>query len=409
MKTATGAAALLNGFLDYPWHAYLFWILRWIAPIFRLPIDKVYVVTRFDDVREVLSRSKDFPVPWADKMKSLTDDENFVLGMADDPKYRLSYEQLARVFRRQDVPEYVSPRSAGVSADKLAGRKSMDVIQDLMWAVPTQLTEDYYGIPIKDKAEFAYWTVAISGHLFGPPFLPSDDNARAAAACLRGAIDEGIRVARADVAEGKEREHHVLQRLVNEMRNDDIVHANNVIRAQVFEMVLGFIPTNLISSGNILDTLLRRPEFMQAARAAAVDDDDQRLWRCLQEALRFRFINPGAWRKCCGQGATIAAGTSRETRTPPDAYLLVSMQSAMFDERRITLPWEFHPNRPAEYYMVFGYGQHWCIGAYIAIAQITQTFKALLKCDGLRRVAGPDGKLRRINIYPAYMTVELDS
>ena len=403
MKTAGGLGGGLNRLLDYPWHAWVFWTLRWLAPICRLPIDNVYLVTRYDDVQDVLSRSEDFPVPWAAKMEALTDDQNFVLGMANDARYRLSYAQLARVFRRDDVPSYVSPRSAEVSAGRLAGRTAMDVIQDLMWAVPTQLTEDYYGIPIPDKAEFAYWTVAVSGHLFGPPFAEPDDNARAAAACLRNAIDEGIRLARADVASGRTREHHVLQRLVQEEASDD------VIRAQLFGMVLGFIPTNLISSGNILDTLLRFPDFMQAARTAALDDDDQRLWRCLQEALRFRYINPGAWRSCRPEGATIAAGTSRERRIPGGAYLIVSVQSAMFDERRIKLPREFDPNRPAEDYMVFGYGQHWCIGAYIAIAQITQTFKALLKRDGLRRAAGPYGELRRINIYPAYMTVELGS
>jgi cytochrome P450 len=402
MKTASGGAALLNGALDYPWHAVASWILRWFAPIFRLPMKNVYVVTRYDDVRDVLSRSAEFPVPWADKMKAFTDDQNFVLGMADDAKYRLSYEQLARVFRRRDVPEYVSPQSAKVSAQKLSGRKSLDVIQDLMWAVPTQLTEDYYGIPIRDKAEFAYWTVAVSGHLFGPPFADPDNNARAAAGCLRGAINEGIRVARAEVAAGRTREHHVLQRLVKECGDDA------VIRAQLFGMVLGFIPTNLIASGNILDTLLRRPEFMEAARAAALDGDNERLWRCLQEALRFRFINPGAWRKCCAEGATIAAGTSREARIPAGAYLLVSMQSAMFDARKINLPTKFDPNRPPEDYLVFGHGQHWCIGAYIAMAQITQTFKVLLKHTGLRRAAGPSGQLRRINIYPAYMNVELE-
>ena len=58
--------------------------------------------------------------------------------------------------------------------------------------------------------------------------------------------------------------------------------------------------------------------------------------------------------------------------------------------------------------MVFGYGQHWCLGAYIAIAQITQTFKALLLKPGLRRAPGDAGKLRTITVYPAHLTVEFD-
>jgi len=79
----------------------------------------------------------------------------------------------------------------------------------------------------------------------------------------------------------------------------------------------------------------------------------------------------------------------------------------MFDERKIKLPGEFDPERPAEDYMVFGYGQHWCIGAFIAFAKITQTFKVLLRYESLRRADGPSGQLGRINIYPAHMMVEL--
>jgi cytochrome P450 len=157
----------------------------------------------------------------------------------------------------------------------------------------------------------------------------------------------------------------------------------------------------------MVDTLLRFPEFMAQARAAALANDDQRLWLCLQEALRFRFINPGTWR-ACPAGATIAEGTARATRLPAGAVVLASAQSAMFDERSVRLPREFNPGRPAEDYLTFGYGQHWCIGAYIAMAQITATFKALLAKDGLRPASGSDGRLRRITIYPAYLAVEFN-
>ena len=410
MKTAAGLGSMLNWLLDYPRHAWLFWFLRWAAPVFRVPLTKVFIVTRYDDVREVLGRDAAFPVPWDEKMEGLTDNQNFVLGMArDNPArkehYERSYEQLASVFKREDIDAFFNVRAAEVSAQKLAGRKSMDIIQDLMWAVPTQLTEDYYGIPIPDKSQFAYCTVAVSGYLFGPPNSPSDDTqlARAAAGCVRGAIADGISLARAAVARNTHRKDQVLPRLIQQGASDE------VITAQLFGMILGFIPTNLIASGNIIDTLFRQPQFMAAALAAVRDNDDQRLWHCLQEALRFRFINPGAWRRCAPGGATIAAGTPRETRIPEGATLLVSLQSAMFDERRVKLPREFNILRPPEDYLVFGYGQHWCIGAYMAMAQITQTFKALLSRKALRRAAGPSGELRRITIYPASMTVELDA
>ena len=55
--------------------------------------------------------------------------------------------------------------------------------------------------------------------------------------------------------------------------------------------------------------------------------------------------------------------------------------------------------------MVFSYGLHWCIGAFLARAQITQTLKPLLK-RGIRRAHGRDGQLRTIGLMPAHLTVE---
>jgi cytochrome P450 len=80
----------------------------------------------------------------------------------------------------------------------------------------------------------------------------------------------------------------------------------------------------------------------------------------------------------------------------------------MFDGRSIAKPKQFDPQRAADDYLVFGYGLHWCLGACIAAAQITQTFKALLQKRGLRRAQGAAGKLQTITVFPAHLTVEFD-
>ena len=58
--------------------------------------------------------------------------------------------------------------------------------------------------------------------------------------------------------------------------------------------------------------------------------------------------------------------------------------------------------------MLFGHGLHWCVGAYIAAAQITQTFKVLLKRRGLRRAKGKAGTLQCYGLIPAHLLVEFD-
>jgi cytochrome P450 len=363
------------------------------------------LVFRDEDVREVLAHDRDFPVPWDRRMVEVTGNKNFVLGMEDGPEYRCNYEQLAKAFEREDVAKYVVPMAAEASADILRGKTSIDAVRDLIWSVPSRLCEDYYGIETPDKLLLAEWTVAMSSYLFGSPshIEPSGKGlALTAADCFRNLIRSAIENTRQGHGRGV-----VLPRLIAMQRSNPQL-TDDVLEAHLFGMVTGFIPTDLLAGGNMLNTLLSRDDFMAKARKAALADDDDLLWRCLQETLRFRHFNPGPFRMCGPGGYTLAAGSRREKYLAPGTPVLASTQSAMFDPGQVARPRCFDPDRAAEDYMVFGYGQHWCLGAYIAIAQITQTFKALLLKPGLRRAPGDAGKLRTITVYPAHLTVEFD-
>ena len=80
----------------------------------------------------------------------------------------------------------------------------------------------------------------------------------------------------------------------------------------------------------------------------------------------------------------------------------------MFDERRVDEPYAFNPDRPPSNYMLFGYGLHWCVGAFIAEAQIIQTMKPLLLKNGLRRAPGSAGRLELLGAFPEHLFVEFE-
>jgi cytochrome P450 len=120
-------------------------------------------------------------------------------------------------------------------------------------------------------------------------------------------------------------------------------------------------------------------------------------------------MNLGPFRITGANGYTLAAGTSRAKFLKPGQLVLACTQSAMFDSQRVRCPHQFDPQRTEEDYLIFGHGQHWCLGAYMAISQLTQTFKLLLSKKELRRVSGSAGRLRRLGVYPANLTVEFDS
>jgi cytochrome P450 len=75
----------------------------------------------------------------------------------------------------------------------------------------------------------------------------------------------------------------------------------------------------------------------------------------------------------------------------------------MFDGTRVENPNLFDPSRRSAEYMLLGYGLHWCIGAYIAYAQITQTFKALLVQNDLRPMKGKKGRLQLVGDFPQHL------
>jgi len=379
-------------------------LLRRFWPIAHLRWLRFAMVTRFEHVREVLDKDQVFQVPFAPRMKELMPGPLFVLAMQDGDDYREQRRQIMHTFRLEDIPQTIAPRAAALSEQIIArcgGR--IDAIEGLLTRVPTLLCEEYYGVHVRDPKLFAEWLTAISSYLFSPPSdkpSPLLGMAREAADGVRAAMDESIR----DAKKAPASDTTIVARLVQMQRQGRGAPSDELIRAELLGMLAGFVPTNTIASGNMLEMLLRREDFMARAEHAAREDDDGRLWRCLYETLRFRPINLGPFRTCIAD-YTIAEGSSREKRIPAGTRVLASTQSAMFDERGVVQPKQFNPDRAAHESMVFGYGLHWCIGVFLAKAQITQTFKPLLK-RGIKRAHGRDGQLRTIGLMPAHLTVK---
>lgn len=387
---------------DYP----QCWLVAYLLRLFPIiSVGRWVFVTRFDEVREVLGRDRDFKVPFDRKIEELNGGPNFLLGMQDGKEYQRCQQLVLAAFRREDVSQIVVPMAARYAQQAIAtavdGR--LDAVRDLITHVAARICEDYYGVPIKDKVEFSAWTIAMSGFLFGPPVENAANHRTASEAghLVRPVIDCAISKAKA----GDVKANTVLKRLVEmQAQNGDLTDV--IIRSILIGMITGFVPTSTIATGNMLEMLLRKDEFKTRARAAALAGDDELLKRCLFEAMRFKPLNPGPFRVCADDTA-IAAGTRREKKVLRGQILLASTQSAMLDESRVKNPLRFDPGRPARDYMLFGYGLHWCVGAFIAEAHATQTLKALLLRPGLDRVSGKRGKLQVIGVFPLHLEVTL--
>jgi cytochrome P450 len=400
----TGVAKLMESLLG---NQRLFSLVRRFWPIFTLPGTDMVMVTRFDDVQEVMGNDSIFPVPWGDKVKELDGGPNFVLGMQDGAEYRRYQKQVMRVFTRDDVNTIVAPLAARLSEDiinRSGGR--LDAVQDLITRVPTLICKHYYGVPIapEQEVDFGHWTIAMSTFMFADP--TNNPALRrvglAAGALMRPLIDQAIAEAKVKPTPGT-----LLARMIDLQRSGDGGFTDEIIRAILIGMISGFVPTNTMAASNVLEMLFDRPDFMGPTRAAALAGDDDLLRRCLIEAMRFRPLNPGPFRVCV-KDYTIAEGSLRAKKVRAGTPILAGTLSAMFDDRQIKDPFKFDPNRPASDYMVFGSGLHWCVGHFIAMAQVMATFKALLAKNGLRRAKGKDGQMQLLGPFPEHLIVEFD-
>jgi len=377
----------------------ILWIYRWLWPIGIFPGYRI--VTRYDDVAEVLSRHDIFQVPYGTEMARLNDGEEpgtpFILGIDDDVVHDEQLRSVMRTFRRDDVKTIVEPEAFKHAKEKIESRRNgeMEAIGDLITGVPLHICEAYYGINLPtDLRSFAYASMVVSKQLFGPLPIKSKPGVDAAATYVRQIVDSSL----AKAKEVPLDDRTITGRLVNTHLNLNRVPTDQV-QAFLMGMIVGFVPTNTIAGGHILEMLLRKPEFQNAARRAARSGDDDLLKHCLFEAMRFMPLNPGPYR-ICAKDHILAAGTSRARKIRKGQQIWASTMSAMMDERKVRRPHDFVPARPASDYMLFGYGIHWCAGVHIAQAQITQTFKALLLEPKLERGLGRNESPRYRGLFP---------
>lgn len=377
-------------------------LFRTFMPILRLK--QVTLISRFDDVYEVLTMDEVFHVPYGPDMEDMTEGSNFFLGMNDQPTYTRDVSNMRIVVPREDIPIRIEPFVNQTASDLVrnsGGR--LDAVAELANVVPPRLIGDYFGTPGPSESELMGWARAIFEFLF---IDPQDDtqiriNALKAACGLRDYLDKLI----AQRGNGKSSHDDVLARCL-ELRDAGIEGMTDLgIRNNLFGLIVGALPTTAKATTYALDTLLDRPQVLARAGEAARADDDQRLQRYVFEALRFKPINPGLSR-VVARDHRIAAGHFRSRRLRKGSKVLAVSQSAMFDRRRVRSPRQFRIDRPPEIYFHFGKGMHTCFGDYISMVQIPGILKPLLRCHDLRRATSPLGKLQMKGPFPSHLVVE---
>lgn len=371
------------------------------------------IVTRRNDVLDVLNRNEDFAVVYGPRMREITrtdgdaeEGNNFFLGMQPGWEYTRDTSVMRLAARADDV-DWIRSRATEVADSAAASSDGIiDLPQDVGLKTSSDLAGSYFGTPGPSHAAMIEWTTVMFWYLFADLGASAElaKRAHAAMSASRAYLDETIAARQADPTMADD----VLNRcLTLQAAGTPGLEQNVDIRNNIVGLLIGMVPTLSKASCLAMDELLRRPEALAGAQAAAREDDDALLARYLWEALRFNPHQPFLYRRAT-RDAVIARGTLRE-RSIPKGYMVMAMTiSADFDALGVPAANQFKTDRPDSFYMTWGYGMHQCFGDVINRVVIPAIVKPVLKKRNLRYADGWDAIDMGGTPFPSHMKLAFD-
>ena len=385
----------------------IFTLLRRMFPI--IVRGKFAIVTRHADVVEVLTRDTDFTIAEINEARFNAGDGPFILGMDRSPQYDIEAATLREAVRPDDlerIRRLVRQNAAGLAAAARPYGK-IDVVSGLARVVATRTVGSYFGIPAPDEPTMMRWMRDVFHELFVNPGGDASvhrDFVRSGAE-LRQYMDQVI-AARKSHLHDPDQPDDVLGRLLLQQNAQHAWLDDRSVRRNLGGLIVGAVETTSKFATLAIDELLRRPDALAGARAAAVADEMQIMRNYVYEAVRFNPHHP-VQARFCKHETEVAAGTPRARKIPTGTTVFVATLSAMFDPEVFTEPKVFRTDREVEY-LHFGYGMHRCFGRAINGVQIPEIVATLVRLPNLRRAPGSAGRIAYDGPFPGRLVLEFD-
>ncbi|MCP5083250.1 MAG: cytochrome P450 [Alphaproteobacteria bacterium] len=361
------------------------------------------LITRRQDVLDVLNRNDDFAVVYEPRMRKITEGENFFLGMQPGWPYTRDTSAMRLAARRTDVAELILPRAAAKTEEFVAASGgSIDLPQDLTLRVPYDMVATYFGTPGPSEREMIDWMTIMFWYLFSDLGADPEVERKAMAAATggRAALDQTIAARKTNPTDSEDLINRCLALQTSGTPGmDDMGIRNNIIGLQI-----GAIPTISKACNHAMEELFNRPAELEGAQKAARAGDDHLLAQYIWEALRFNPHQPLIYRRAL-RDAVIAPSTLRRRTIPKDTMVMAVSLAATFDNLDIEDANSFRTDRAFDLYMTWGYGMHLCFGAAINRQIIPAILKPLLRQKNLRRA----GEVERGETpFPQHFRLEFD-
>jgi cytochrome P450 len=315
--------------------------------------DRVWLVTRYDDVRTALTDPRLFK-----DFRKMPGGGSGPLGAnvlnTDPPDHERLRRLVASAFTMRRV-ERLRPRIEEITRellDAMAGLDEVDFVDAFAFPLPVTVICELLGVPMGDRDNFRAWTGAIlSGSIAGGPQAP------VMAEYLKSLVV-------------RRREHpadDMVTALIAARDNQDRLSEEELVSMVWVLLSAGYETTiNLLASGTL--ALLTHPDSLKRLR-----EDPSLLPSAVEELLRFTSpVNLGTFRM------TACPVSYGDILVPEHQPVYPAISSANRDPARFSCPDVLDIDRDASGHLAFGHGIHYCLGAPLARLEAVIAFGALL-------------------------------
>lgn len=334
-------------------------------PVFYNPDSDYWVVSRYQDVKFVLSTFQKFaaaitiqPVtpPSSEAIDTLRRygfDPCPALVDADPPFHRQIRKVNAEVFmpdRIAHLEPYIRD-TTNRYVDRFIGRGRADLIADLLWDVPCLVALQFLGVPEQDVDEIRSLATSMTQFSWGRP--DPDEQIRAADGFGRFWEKAGHIIAK---LKHEEEPAGWLGHMVKAQSKHPEVVSDQWLQTIVMGGTMAAHETTTNATANALITLLRNRDQWDWLCA-----DPTLIPAAVEECLRHSSSVP-AWRRVAREDVEVGGVT-----IPAGGKILVVLASANSDSQVFDRPEVFDISRAdVSQHVAFGFGTHTCLGNHVA-------------------------------------------
>jgi cytochrome P450 len=325
-----------------------------------------YLVTRYEDIREVLSDSARFSNARTDislaEQLQLSQDEiaqrraGQLLGL-DPPQHTRLRRMLTAEFTVRQIRR-LAPRIQEIVESHLDDLERdgppADLVARFALPIPSLVICELLGVPYSERGHFQERTRRQLDFS-----VPPEEQL-----VLQRESREFMQeqVARAQAEPGDDLLGMLVREHGDDLSNDELVGIALLL------LIAGHETTaNMLGLGTL--ALLRHPEQL-----ALVRDDPASIEPAVEELLRWLSIVPAGILRTTTTEVTLAGHT-----IPAGALVAASLVAANRDQALVEDPDRLDITRGALGHMAFGHGVHHCLGAPLARMEMTTAFPALLR------------------------------